>query len=54
MDRDDGCELPFIEACLAVYGCLPALDYAKTSAPAAFFPMINKLGRSFLFASALI
>lgn len=54
MDRDDRCEIAFIEACLAVYVCIPALDYAKTSAPAAFFPVINKLIRSFLFASILI
>jgi hypothetical protein len=37
MDRDDGGELPFIEASLAVYVCIPVLDYAQTSAPAFFF-----------------
>jgi hypothetical protein len=53
MDPAHGWALPFIEMCLAVYVCIPALDYAKTNSPAVFFPMRNKLIQSFLFASAL-
>lgn len=52
----DGCELPFIEASLAVYVCIPALDCVKTNPLAVLFQMKNKLVpvQSFLFASALI
>lgn len=47
MDRYHGRALLFIEVCLAVYVCLPALDYAQTSSPTALVPMRNKLIRSF-------